>query len=99
MAYNRPTTMYDAMISGLNNLGSVGTAITNAKAQQSELKTAAQQQKINAQVIAKNDETAASALARKQLLGSLEDAGSMTPGATTGTGPNNAVNMDEIKAA
>ncbi len=105
MAFRRSNTMYDAMMSGISGLGGIADAVNGAKKQESELKLHAAQlkeseqtQALNKQKIDANKETMAQVLARKQLIGSLEDGGSLAPGAMTGTGPGNNVNMDEIKA-
>lgn len=79
MAYRRSNTMYDAMMSGISNLGGIADVVNGQKKQESELKLRAaqlkgseQNQEINGQTIAKNNETAAQAIKRKQLLGSIE---------------------------
>jgi hypothetical protein len=100
--------MYDAMISGINNLGGVATAINDSKKLDSELKLRASQlkeseqnQSINAQTLAKNNETAAQALAKKQLLASIEDSGALLPKAQDGTKTENgtAVDFQAVKSS
>lgn len=95
--------MYDAMISGINGLGETASGIVK---QQSELKDAAARQKLmgqesqlNDQKLAVNKETAAQAFAKKQLLGSIESSGELSPKAMMGTptADGNAVDFQAVK--
>lgn len=98
MGYKRSTSMYDALMSGLSSLGDTAQGIaknqSDLKLRAAQLKESEQNQQINAQTIAKNNETAAQALARKQLTGSLEDAGSLAPRAMDANTPANGNSLD-----
>lgn len=95
--------MYDAMISGINNIGQtamqVGKQQSELKLTAAKLKESEQGQIINDQVIAKNKETTAQAMARKQLIGSVEDRGAIAPKAMQGTptATGTAVDFQDVK--
>lgn len=106
MAYRRSNTMYDAMMSGISNLGGIADVVNGAKKQESELKLRAaqlkeseQNQSLNQQKIDTNKETMAQALARRQLMESMESAGELAPKAMAGTptANGNAVDFQDVK--